>query len=381
MKLNQSDSKKFDNSKADAQATLVSPVKVEDFCFNEYQEYESELNERCTQFIRKDSGVLVYRRMRVAEVFSYGCRDWNQSLEWQLGALKKSMDYKADVANFLEPWYGIGTVASAFGIPYIWPDGQAPATKPAFQTIDDALNFDFKPVKETVVGKHSLDMIEFFLDKTKGKLPVSMGDIQSPFNNATYIVDTSNFLISMITEPEKVLAFLDLIANLQIDFYSEQKKLIGDCLVKPGHGFASARSFGGFGMSDDNIVMIDSDSYLDYVLPSFTKLGNAFGGPVLHSCGNYADKTLIFKKMTGLKMVDAAFTQQTDPSPNPASPFTSELKNSGIILNARMVGEPDTVEKTINELWTPGLKLIAVTYSQSPEEQQQVYDLIHQICQ
>jgi hypothetical protein len=52
MKLNQSDSKKFDNSKADAQATLVSPVKVEDFCFNEYQEYESELNERCTQFIR-----------------------------------------------------------------------------------------------------------------------------------------------------------------------------------------------------------------------------------------------------------------------------------------------------------------------------------------
>jgi alkanesulfonate monooxygenase SsuD/methylene tetrahydromethanopterin reductase-like flavin-dependent oxidoreductase (luciferase family) len=88
-----------------------------------------------------------------------------------------------------------------------------------------------------------------------------------------------------------------------------------------------------------------------------------------------------FQKNAGLKMVDAAFTPQTDPSPNPAAPFTSELKNSGIILNARMVGEPDTVEKTINELWTPGLKLIAVTYSQSPEEQQQVYDLIHQICQ
>jgi hypothetical protein len=224
-------------------------------------------------------------------------------------------------------------------------------------------------------------MIEFFLDKTKGKLPVSMGDIQSPFNNATYIVDTSNFLISMITEPEKVLAFLDLLANLQIDFYREQQKLIGDCMVKPGHGFASARSFGGFGMSDDNIVMIDSDSYLDYVLPSLTKLGNAFGGPVLHSCGNYADKTRIFKKISGLKMVDAAFTLQTDPSPNPAAPFSEALAGSGIILNARMVGEPDTVEKAVNELWTPGLKLIAVTYSQSPEEQQQVYDLIHKICQ
>lgn len=381
MKSNLSGSEKFDHSKADSQSTLVLPVKVNDFCFSRFQEHESELNERCSQFIGKDSGVLVYRRMRVAEVFSYGCRDWNQSLEWQLGALKKSMDYKADIPNFLEPWYGIGTVASAFGIPYIWPEGQAPATKPAFQTIDDALNFNFKPVKETVVGKHTLDMIEFFLNKTKGKLPVSMGDIQSPFNNATYIVDTSNFLISMITEPEKVLAFLDLIASLQIDFYSEQRKLIGDCMVKPGHGFASARCFDGFGMSDDNIVMIDADSYLTYALPSFTKLGNAFGGPVLHSCGNYSDKTGIFKKITGLKMVDAAFTPQTDPSPNPVAPFTSELKDSGIILNARMVGEPDTVETTISELWSPGLKMIAVTYSQSPEEQQQVYDLIHQMCQ
>ncbi len=34
-----------------------------------------------------------------------------KSLEWQLGALKKSMEYKADIPNFLEPWYGIGTIA------------------------------------------------------------------------------------------------------------------------------------------------------------------------------------------------------------------------------------------------------------------------------
>ncbi|NJO83519.1 MAG: hypothetical protein HC828_12330 [Blastochloris sp.] len=167
MKSDQSGSGKFDHSKADSQSTPVLPVKVADFCFNEFQTYEAELNERCLQFLQKDSGVLVYRRMRVAEVFSYGCRNWDQSLEWQLGALKKSMDYKADVPNFLEPWYGIGTVASAFGIQYIWPEGQAPATKPAFQTIEEALNFDFIPLKETVIGRHSLDMIEFFLDKTK----------------------------------------------------------------------------------------------------------------------------------------------------------------------------------------------------------------------
>ncbi len=371
---------KFDTSKNDAQATAVDPVKVADFPFETYQNYEQELTKRCSDFMKAKSGALVYRRMRVAEVFSYGCRDMKQSLEWQLGALQKSMAYPADVPNFLEPWYGIGMVACSFGIDYIWNSGQSPATKPAFQTIDEALAFDIKPVLQTEVGKHSLKMIEYFLDQTKGKLPMSMGDIQSPFNNATNIVDTSNFLMSMILEPEKVLQFLDVLAELEIEFYKAQEKLIGECLVKPGHGFASSRVFEGFAMSDDNVVMIDEDSYLNLVAPSFEKLGKAFGGPVHHSCGNFSDKAKMLLKLNELKTADAAFTGETDPHPNPAEPFVEALKNSGIVLNARMVGSPEVVKETTQKLWAPGMKLIVVTFSQSPEEQNEAYDIVHQIC-
>ena len=106
----------------------------------------------------------------------------------------------ADVPNFLEPWYGIGPVTSAFDIDYIWNPGQAPATKPKFQTIDEALSYNFRPIKDTEVECHTLNMIEYFLEQTKGMLPISYSDIQSPFNNATCIVDTSNFLISMILD-------------------------------------------------------------------------------------------------------------------------------------------------------------------------------------
>ena len=371
---------KFDTTKNDTQATIVDPVKISDFPFNSYQEYEHKLTERCKKFLKVDSGVLVYRRMRVAEVFSYGCRDMKQSLEWQLGALRKSMDYEADVPNFLEPWYGIGPIAGSFGINYIWNPGQSPAVKPFFQTIDEALAFNIKPVIKTEVGRHSLEMIEFFLEQTKGRLPMSMGDIQSPFNNSTNIVDTSNFLMSMILEPEKVLKFLDVLAELEIDFYKEQEKLIGDCLVKPGHGFASSRVFEGFGMSDDNIVMIDEESYMNLIAPSFEKLGLAFGGPVHHSCGNFSDKAGMLRKIEGLKMADAAFTSETDPHPNPTEPFVQALKNSGIILNARMVGDFSVVKSTTQKLWDPGVKLLAVTFSQSPEEQKEAYDIIHEIC-
>jgi hypothetical protein len=371
---------KFDTSKKDAQATVVDPVKVADFPFDSYQKYEDELTERCKVFMRSKSGALVYRRMRVAEVFSYGCRNMKQSLEWQLGALQKSMDYPADVPNFLEPWYGIGPLASSFGIEYIWNPGQAPATRPAFQTIDEALAYNIQPVTKTEIGRHTLQMIEYFLEQTKGKLPMSMSDIQSPFNNSTYIVDTSNFLMSMIMEPQKVVKFLDVLAELQIEFYQAQKELIGDCLVKPGHGFASSRVFEGFGMSDDNTVMVDEETYLNFVQPSFEKLGKAFGGPVHHSCGNFSDKADMLLRLDGLKMADAAFTPETDPHPNPTEPFVAALKNSGIVLNARMVGKPETVKKTTQKLWNPGMKLLVVTFSQSPDEQKEAYHIIHDIC-
>lgn len=373
--------KTFNTSGSDAQATLAEPVKVSDFCFNEYAEYAGELSNRCEAFMKKSSGVLVYRRMRVAEVFSYGCREMKQSLEWQLGALKKSMDYPADVPNFLEPWYGIGTISNAFDINYIWNNGQAPATKPKFETIDEVLAYPFRQVKDTPVGRHTLDMIEYFLEQTNGRLPMAMSDIQSPFNNATSIVDTSSFLISIIMEPEKVLQLLDLLADLMIGFYKEQEKLIGSALVRPGHGFASSPMFEGFAMSDDNVVMVDTDNYYNYIRPAFEKVGKAFGGPVFHSCGNYADKIEMIKGIEGLKMIDAAFSIETDPSPNPAPPFVDSLINTGIVLNARIVGDTSVVENTVHELWKPGMKLLAVTYSQSPEEQDDVYRLIHEICQ
>jgi hypothetical protein len=41
---------------------------------------------------------------------------------------------------------------------------------------------------------------------------------------------------------------------------------------------------------------------------------------------------------------------------------------------------PEVVKNTTLELWQPGMKLIAVTFSPTPEEQRINYDIIHSIC-
>jgi hypothetical protein len=318
--------------------------------------------------------------MRIAEVFSYGCQDMKASLEWQLGGLKKSMEYKADVPNFLTPWYGIGTVASAFGADYIWKEKQAPAIRPKFSSVKEALNYTPEAVSQTRIGRHTLDMIDYFLDKTGGRVPMSLTDTQSPLNIAGNIVEMTSFFIEMLDDPQAVKMLLDRLAELLVEFTHEQIKRIGSALARPGHGYSSCRSFEGLGMSDDNALMISSKQYLELVAGAVELAGKPFGGPTFHSCGNWLDKVEIVKRIGGLQMVDGAFSAATDPTPNHPEPFADAFANTDIVVNARIVGGLDTITESVRKLWNPGMKLIVVTFCQSPEEQAEAYDLVYKIC-
>ena len=156
--------------------------------------------------------------------------------------------------------------------------------------------------------------------------------------------------------------------------------MIGNALASPGHGFSSCRSFEGLGMSDDLFIMLSNDIYQNIALPALEKTSNPFGNTAFHSCGNWSNKIALIKKIKGLKMIDAAFSKATDPDPNPAETFSEHFANTGIIVNARIVGGLDVIEKKVKELWKPGMKLIVVTYCQTPEEQEKAYALIHEIC-
>lgn len=370
----------FNSSLADSQATAVTPLTPEQFDTEAYADYAAGLDTRCKAFWEAPSGVLVYRRMRVKEVFAGDCRDMEHSLHWQLGALKQSMKFKADIPNFLEPWYGLGTVASAYGFGYIWEKDLAPAVDGKFASTAELLAAPCKPVAETEIGRHTLDMVEYFLDKTKGRIPMSYCDVQSPLNTLSNIIDSNQFYMDFYLDPDSMKKAMDRTADLLIDFTRAQQRLIGDALAKPGHGFASSRTFDGLGMSDDTITMLSPDLYVDMAVPAMAKAGDAFGGTVFHSCGNWSDKKADIVAIKNIRMADGAFSKATDPGANPTEGFADTFAGTGVVLNARIVGDPELVEAKVKGLWKPGMKLIVVTYCETPEEQAEVYDRIHAIC-
>ena len=372
--------KSFNYNIDDSQGTAVEPISIKEFDIERYHEYELSLREKCRSFWNSDKGVAVYRRFRVPRVFASGCKDMKTSLELQLGALEKSMKYRADIPNFLEPWYGIATIASAFGLDYIWHEGQAPATRPPFDSIGEALKYDYLPVEETEIGRYTINMIEFFLEKTRGKIPVSFTDTQSPLNIASCLIPMDKLFLEMYDNPEGYKKLLSVITGLLIDFTGKQQKLIGDALVYPGHGFASSREFQGIGISDDNALMVSDDFFERFEIPFREEIGLMFGGYVFHSCGNWSKKISVIKKISNLVMVDGAFSEETDPNPNIAEPFVEQFVDTGIIINARIVGDIQTITETVRKLWKPGIKLIVVTYCKSPAGQEEVYERIHEIC-
>lgn len=358
----------------------VTPVESADFDFAPYEEYAYQCDQRYAEFLRKDEGVAVWQRVRVAEVFRDGCRDMRQSLRWQLGGLTKSLKYLTDTPTYLEPWYGIGTTASAFGGEYDWPEGQAPVVRYLYKSVQEVPELVPRDFGEVPIMKHTLEMIEYFLEQTQGRVPISWSDLQSPLNVATELVDISGFLLAFYDAPDRVKEILAPLSDAVIAFTQKQSDLIGDALARPGHGFASSHAGTGIGMSDDNLVMISPQMYEKFCVDNNAKIGAHFAGTVIHSCGNWGKWIEAVKKIPNLKMVDGAFSPQTDPDYNNCEVFRDALVNTGIILHARIVGDPDEVLARVKRLWAPGLKLIVVTYVQDPQAQRQLYKDIHHLC-
>ena len=305
------------------------------------------------------------------------CRSREESLALQLGALQTSMAYRADIANFLEPWYGIGYIAACFGADYIWLPRQAPAVRAGFSSCEGILKADRRPIAETQIGRENLRMIEYFLEKTRGMVPISFGDLQSPLNMMSYLLPISDLFMEVIEDPDGVKAVAELVTELLIDFLHEQKKLLGGALASPGHGFASSRAFTGVGLSDDISLMLSADDYAELFQPCDERIGAEFGGFVYHSCGNWENKIDMVQHIGGIRTADGAFSPETDPSPNDPAVFGDRFRGTGITVNARAVGDPDAAFAALSKLWRPDQKLIAVTYCRTPEEQAELYGRLH----
>ena len=233
----------FDISGRDAQAMPVTPVDPAVFDVARYEAHAAEADARYAAFLRRPEGIAVWQRVRVAEVFRDGCRDMAASLRWQLGGLTKALglpDRRAELPRtVVRHWRHGGRVWRRVRMA-----GGAGARGAAALPHRRTRSSSWLPVrrKKAQIMRHVLAMIDYFLEETGGRIPMSWSDLQNPLNTATELVETSGFFEGFVEAPDAVRRILATLTDELIRFTGEQSRRIGDRLVRPGHGFASARS-------------------------------------------------------------------------------------------------------------------------------------------
>ena len=332
-------------------------MKAKDFQYDKFLYFKEEMDNNYKRFLQNSSWeVPVIQSLPSYEQFLGACRTRESSLESQLQTLTEMTMLKTDLAFlYLEPWYGVGIYATAYGCKYEWVPGDAPQVRPIYKSLDEIDNIkkpDIAACDELLVV---LDMIRYFKEKTGGALEIVLTDTQSPNDTASLIMDTSEFFAATIEEPERLHPLLQSITDLICQFSDEQKNLIGERFTKPGHQMISLTDSSGISVSDDNMAFISNQSYNDTCLRYNNMLSDHFGGIALHTCGNAVHNFPRLLQTRGLNTVDLAVGNAVDPSPNDSAKVAEIFHGTDIIVKVRLGWNQIA---GIEPLIDPGIRLI-----------------------
>jgi hypothetical protein len=264
----------------------------------------------------------------------------------------------SDELPHLQPWFGTGVYANAFGCEYLWRDGEAPDTHLRYHTIEEVRHITPPEPQRSPVMRMVLECIDMLLERTRGKFPIALTDTQSPFDTSTLVLDTSEFFTACYTETETVEELMGAVTALIIDFSREQARRIGkDLLSQPGHVLPSLPGLGGITLSDDNLAVSSPQVNEKFSLRFNEIISRALGGVAIHSCGVW-DHTMRLLPGRGVHAVDCSVSPRWDPTPMKPEAVRDALADTGIVVKARCGGTPEEIDSAVRSLGGKDMRVI-----------------------
>ena len=302
------------------------------------------------------------------------CRRREEFLHKNLKLLQKSMEWKSDIVfPHLQPWYGVGIFATAFGAKYIWDENFCPQVRPIFSRTEEIEHIKKPAIENSEPMLEVLERIQWYREATNDQLPICLTDTQSPHDTASLLMETNNFFLECSCFHEKYEKFLHAITDLVIEFSEKQMEAIGPRLSLPGHQMLCNTHFKGISISDDNMVMLSPQTYEISSLPYLQKIASHFGGLAVHSCGNVTHNIHNLLKIKGLEQIEhaACVINKSDPKPTPPENIQAGYGGSGVIAKIRLHKSESCL---LEKLLAKDLKcLVKITGVESKEESELVY--------
>lgn len=339
------------------------------FDYDKYDAYCEQAEIRARRFF--DGKFLPVCHYTAGQVFDKYVRYREESLEKQLDAIMKTIETDNDWIPYLEPWHGVGVFAEAFGCPFEWKDNDAPWVHAIVESIEQLKHLERPSLEKAVMLKYVFDTTEYFVDKTKGRIPVAATDVQSPLDTLTLIADTSFVFSEAVDYPDEFHRVLGDITDLIIEFTKKQRAICPKT-AKPGHGFWSPGVMDGIAVSDDVMAMIGPDFYEEFGKPYNERIARELGGVVIHSCGSWKQNFKAAMSTNGVRMIDLAMSKSYDPGPNSPSDVINAFSGSDVPLQVRLGYEDVGI---VRELIEADIRVVLLfLWHDDPTERQRRYD-------
>jgi hypothetical protein len=181
-------------------------------------------------------------------------------------------------------------------------------------------------------------------------MPIRLGDIQGPLDNAALIFGHTSFLEALITAPRDVHLLLDMITDLMIEFVAAQRGLVHAAGAEfvPSSFQPWLPDGEGISVANDVAVMLSPELHDEFGVPYLNRLSNAFGGVYIHSCGDWTHLFPSLEKVRGLRGLE--FGASEAPYDKVLARFggrTVLACRVGLHRDIRFAGMADFVRKVI----------------------------------
>jgi len=177
------------------------------------------------------------------------------------------------------PEFSVQQEAEALGCVVDWG---SPTMMPDAKT-HPAMEADQVKIPENLLEKPSIQVVLRALEilrRNYGDHVALIGKVMGPWTLSYHLAGVQEFLLWILTDPDKVRAFLNRLKEVTIAFAKAQLRAGADVVVVADHATGD---------------LVSPKAYQDFLLPVHQEINQRIGGPtVLHLCGNCSDRLRLF---------------------------------------------------------------------------------------
>lgn len=208
----------------------------------------------------------------------------------------------------IKPNRGISIVASAFGCETTVNNEADPWIKPLLreENREAAFELDLPDTTNNPAFKRAYERTAYF--QRNSTMPLRLINVPSPLVTASLIWDYTSFMEATILYPKEVHALLEKVTVATIGYVQHQLSVI-DNLFTMGHEMWYLPRDLGVRISDDTAALMSPDLYREFGVRYNNMVSRAFGGIVVHSCGDVHNVVDVMTETEGLIGLDLTIPQ------------------------------------------------------------------------